>query len=197
LKDPDTDSLDAGWDESPSDPAPGPDVSVASSSDIDELDAGWDDAPSDPAIASSEARSEGLVAPARSPRARPEQMSKRERRAFERKKRALGEKRRAERRAEEKDERQKALRRAADERETERRQARERTEAVRREREPKRSSEPRAPKAGKPRPRERSPETLPKAETRSKRGFVMPNGGWIVFVIGLITLGTAWYAFGR
>jgi type IV secretory pathway VirB10-like protein len=190
LKDPEIEKLDDGWDDAPSDPPAAVAASAGPPEELDDLDAGWDDASSDappPALGREPAGRDGAVRPAR--------MTKRERRAFEREKRMLGEKRRAERRADEKRERKEALRREGEERAAERRRTAEREEA-RRVAEAKRSSERRAARPRKSRGSERSAETQPKAETRSRR-FVMPNGGWIIVVIGLVTLGTAWYAFGR
>jgi hypothetical protein len=192
VKDPDIENLDAGWDDAPSDAPRAPTVSALSGDELDDVDAGWDDAPSDapPVEAGSER-------PLRTVAVRPNRLSKRERREFEREQRTQKQKRRAERRAEEKRERLEALRRSTEQREAERRKAREQAEAVRKK-EAKRRSKQRS--AAGPDGMSRSHE--PSAQTEGeplarRRRFVMPNGGWIVFVIGLITLATAWYAFGR
>jgi hypothetical protein len=129
---------------------------------------------------------------------RPERLGKRERRAFERQKRAESDKRRAERKAEEKRARKAAARHSAERREAERREARERSEKTRR-REPAEPARPASKRRSESvRPGEERPsEARPEAAARSRRRFVMPNGGWIVLVIAFITLGTAWFAFSR
>jgi cobalamin biosynthesis Mg chelatase CobN len=192
LKDPDTDDLDDGWD----DPEPGVPskavVSAVESDGLDDLDAGWDDG--EP-FAAGVAR--GHETAARVARASPDRLSKRERRAFERKKRALDEKRRTERRAEEKRERREQARRAAEVCEAERREAAERTERARREKPAKPSPEPSAGKPKAARAKRRAAEAVTNPETTRRRRFAMPNGGWIIVVLAFITLATAWYAFGR
>jgi predicted ribosome quality control (RQC) complex YloA/Tae2 family protein len=167
-------------------------VSALSGEALDDVDAGWDDAPSDASPIPVAVESAG-----RTVAVRPNRMSKRERRAFEREQRTQSRKRRAERRAEDKRERMEALRRAAQEREAERKKALERAEAARKKEEKRRAKKRSAAVSGNARHApERSRETESEPLARRRR-FQMPNGGWIVFVIGLITLGTAWYAFAR
>jgi len=192
LKDTEADDLDAGWDD-PEPVAPsGPQVSVPKAEDLEDLDAGWADGPD---LAGPRMDAEG--ASPHAGRARTDRMNKRERRAFERKKRLEGEQRRAERRAEEKRERRDRVRLAQEKREAERREALARAERSRSEEKARRSAESdaRAPKAA--RPRRRSAEPVAKPGSGPRPGFTMPNGGWIIVVIALITLATAWYAFGR
>jgi hypothetical protein len=208
LKDPDTENLDSGWDDVPSVPAKAPIVTSAPPAGLAEVDAGWDDSSSDDAV-SEEVLPVTKPAAATSPRfetnaaTRPERLSKRERRAFERQKRLESDRRRAERKLEEKRARKEAARRSAEEREAERRAARERAERARLK-EARRSQKSRSRAESAPRRAEKSRkrddderEAPPSAEARSHRRFTMPNGGWIVFAIGLITLGTAWFAFSR
>jgi hypothetical protein len=166
-----------------------------------DLDAGWDEAASSapPPVgresppgdfAASRKEGGGVV--------RRERLSKRERRELEREQRRLGEKRRAERRAEEKRARKDAARRAAEQREAERREALERAARLERAERKKRSKARAASRSSKAsRTRDDAADHTEPAETPRRRRFVMPNGGWIIVVIALITLGTAWYAFGR
>jgi len=215
LKDPDTENLDAGWDDAPSEPPLAASLSAPPPAELDDVDAGWDDAPSDappslppapapvvraPAAKRAKQQPAAVAKPEPAPRAnaaRPGRMSKRERRAFERQKRVESEKRRSTRRADEKRERQEEARRAAAQREAERREAQERAERSRRaeKKRTKRRAESRPEESERDEGSVR--ETPPKNKQRERRRFAMPNGGWIVFVIGLITLGTAWFAFGR
>jgi hypothetical protein len=191
LKDTDADDLDAGWDD-PEPAAPsGPRVSVAEADDLDDLDAGWDDGPE-----LAEPRTEGQGTSSVVARTRTDRLSKRERRAFERNKRVLGEKRRAERRAEEKRERRERARRAAEQREADRREALSRAERARSEQKARRAAESDASSSKSARPRRHSAEPSAKPHSGPRRRFTMPNGGWIIVVIALITLATAWYAFG-
>ena len=191
MKDTDADDLDAGWD----DPEPavpsGPRVSVAEAEDLEDLDAGWDDGPE-----LAVPRAEGQGASPVVARVRTDRLSKRERRAFERNKRVLGEKRRTERRAEEKRERREQARRAAEQREAERREALARAERARSEQKARRSAESDASSSKAARPRRRSTGPAARPNSGPRQRFAMPNGGWIIVVIALITLATAWYAFG-
>jgi cobalamin biosynthesis Mg chelatase CobN len=191
LKDTDADDLDAGWDDPEPVVPPGPRVSVAGADDLEDLDAGWDDGP-----VLTAPRTDGQGPSPHVARVRTDRLSKRERRAFERKKRALGEKRRAERRAEEKSERREKARRAAEQREAERRGALARAERSRSEQKTKRSAETGVSSPKEARPRRRSAEPAAKPHSGPRQRFTMPNGGWIIVVIALITLATAWYAFG-
>jgi len=213
LNDPDTENLDAGWDDVPSEPPVAPSLSAPPSGELDDVDAGWDDVPSDAppkvapapvlrAPAQRKPKKQPAVTPTPEPAprvnaARPEHMTKRERRAFERQKRLDAEKRRAARRADEKRERKEEARRTAEQREAERREARELVVSARRS-EKKRARERPEPRVAKSQHTEASGrENTSKTKQHERRRFAMPSGGWIVFVIGLITLGTAWFAFGR
>jgi hypothetical protein len=191
LKATDADDLDAGWDD-PEPVAPsGPQVSASEADDLEDLDAGWDDGP-ERAVPRMDAQGPSPAVA----RPRTDRLSKRERRAFERNKRLLGEKRRAERRAEEKRERREKSRRAAEQREAERRETLARAERARSEQKARRSAESSASSSKAARPRRRSAEPLATPASGPPPRFTMPNGGWIIVVIALITLATAWYAFG-
>jgi len=163
LKDPDSENLDAGWDDLDPVAPPVPSIASEQPEGLDELDDGWDEASPD------EPRAEV-------PGGRPVGSSKR-----------LG-----------KRERQEAARRAAAEHEEERRRALERRERERKKEErPKRRRED---SPGRVTRKSRSEAATPRArdsEERPRKRFEMPNGGWIIVVIALITLATAWYAFWR
>jgi cobalamin biosynthesis Mg chelatase CobN len=191
LKATDADDLDAGWDD-PEPVAPsGPQVSAPEADDLEDLDAGWDDGPE-----RAVPRVDGQGPSPAVARVRTERLSKRERRAFERNKRLLGEQRRAAPRAEENNERSEKARRAAHPRAAARREALARAERSRSEQKAIRSAESGTSSSKAARPRRRSAEHSAKPRSVPRRRFTMPNGGWIIVVIALITLATAWYAFG-
>ena len=192
LKDPDTENLDAGWDDVASDAAPAPTgISAQPAGDLEDVDAGWDETPPSAPLALGHERAEAPGGGA----VRRDRLSKRERRELERQMRSRGEKRRSERRAEEKRARKEAQRRAAEERSAERREALERSARLERAERKKRAKASRSEKS------QRSHEHVAldskKSGSSRRPRFQMPNGGWIIVVIALITLGTAWYAFGR
>jgi type IV secretory pathway VirB10-like protein len=190
LKDPDTENLDAGWDDVLPDAPPAPTgLSAEPAGDLEDLDSGWDETPSSAPSPVGRERAEGGGV------ARRDRLSKRERRELERQMRARGNKSRAERRAEEQRARKEAQRRAAEERAAERREALERAARLERaERKKRAKAESRSRSEKGQRSREQGTGEAKNQGSARRRRFQMPNGGWIIVVIAMITLGTARYA---